>query len=580
MSLLIQDRGKTPVVNSLQSNPTPSPEAANDSDLPFNIQLTRLTRHSTLADLPCHDCHVSSATRGHEVSEAFERWVELPGIVVHGPDGSVDMISRQNFFSHLSRAFAREIYLKRPIQVLLSAVPAAPLRFSHTHGIAEAAHAALNRPVEWAYEPLLINYPDGTVRVLDIHTLLLAQTQLLTLARRQEEQMYEAGKMEVVGQLAGGVAHDFNNLLTVILASLSMLGQSSTLNGDERELLSQAESAASRAAALTNQLLGFSRRKAVLLETVDPNRCIRDTVSMLRRTIGPAVEILVETAADLWQVEADPNQIGQVLMNLCLNARDAMPNGGRLQLAAANVVVDEQYVDGNVQARKGDHVRLRVEDNGQGIPPEVLPHIFEPFYTTKAVGKGTGLGLAMTYSILRQSGGWIECHSRVGVGTRFDLYLPRCTRSAFPAPTVAVTPAPPPISATVLLVDDEEMIRNIGRLVLRQHGYQVLLAKDGLDALEVYQREQGRIDLVILDLLMPRLGGRDALRRLRQIDPGVRVLFSSGYSPETVTESAADGVLGMISKPYRPQDVADAVRQALAAPARKAVGKAAAACVG
>jgi CheY-like chemotaxis protein len=368
--------------------------------------------------------------------------------------------------------------------------------------------------------------------------------------------------MEAVGQLAGGVAHDFNNLLTAILGNVTLLLGNQTLDDSERELLRDTERAAVRAAELTGQLLGFSRQTLLRLEPTNLNTSIEEIVGILRRTIDPRISVEVQKTPDLAPVHADPGRINQVLMNLCLNSRDAMIDGGRLLLETANVVVDQDHVRRHIDARLGAFVRLRVRDTGHGIPPDVRPRIFDPFFTTKPPGKGTGLGLAMVFGIVQQHQGWVECVSEPGRGTDFDIYLPRT------AVTPPVAPAPaeaPPTGGheTILLVDDEPVIRNLGRTVLQRHGYRVVLAEDGREAVEIYQREHPGIDLVILDLTMPRLSGRDTLRHLQEFAPEVRVIFSSGYTAEQIPEPGKDGVLGFVNKPYRPQDLIRVVRQAL-----------------
>jgi CheY-like chemotaxis protein len=286
---------------------------------------------------------------------------------------------------------------------------------------------------------------------------------------------------------------------------------------------------------------------------------IQGTLRLVRRLIDPRIALEARVAPDLWVVHADRGQVGQVLMNLCLNARDAMPEGGQLELSAENVVVDEDHARLRLNAQAGEFVRLQVHDTGHGIAPEVLPHIFEPFFTTKEPGKGSGLGLALVFGIVRKHGGWIECSSEVGKGTRFEIYLPRSGKST--SVTSATRQLPHQGTETILLVDDEPAVRQLGRAVLERYGYQVLLAADGLEGLETYQREKARIGLVILDMRMPQMSGAEVFQRLVALEPGVRVLFASGYSEGEEVEG--EQIQGRVNKPYHPNDLAQAVRLAL-----------------
>ncbi|HLJ92640.1 MAG TPA: PAS domain S-box protein [Gemmataceae bacterium] len=385
----------------------------------------------------------------------------------------------------------------------------------------------------------------------------------VTEQRLLENKVRQVQKMEAVGQLAGGVAHDFNNLLTVILGNVSLLRAHRMPEEVASELLNATEKAALRAAELTSKLLGFSRRTTLRAIETNLNACVEETVMILQRTLDPAITIEVDTAPDLWKVEADPSQINQVLMNLCLNARDAMPKGGRLRIETRNGILDEEYARGHAEARPGEFVRLRVEDNGQGMPPEVRQRIFEPFFTTKEPGRGTGLGLAMVFGIVKQHKGWIDCYSEVGRGTKFDIYLPRFQ----PPQEAGPSPAPSPTAAgghdTILLVDDEPMIRTLGQNILQSYGYQVLLAENGARAVEIFQRDWQKIDLVILDLTMPGLAGREAYELLIQINPQARVLFASGYSAEEIAQMPSERVQGFVRKPYLPEELAHAVQVSL-----------------
>ena len=409
-----------------------------------------------------------------------------------------------------------------------------------------------------------------------------------------EEQLRQAQKMEAVGQLAGGVAHDFNNLLTAILGKLALMQGGLAAGDPNRPLVEATERAAWRAATLTRQLLGFSRRTLLHPEPLNANHIVQEVVGLLQRTIDPRIALQAHASADLWTIQADPNQLSQVLMNLCLNARDALqplvdgsltrpqapqgnhaglspadcfleqpPEGAAILLEANNVVLAEEDMHQHAGSRPGEYVRLRVCDNGTGIAPEAREHIFEPFFTTKGPGKGTGLGLAMVFGIVQQHHGWIECHSVVGQGTRFDIYLPRLHAST----SIVVGPATPrpPVGGneTILLVDDEPLLRNLGRTILEKFGYRVVLANDGQEAIEVYERQRHQIDLVILDLTMPRISGRDALRQLIALNSDVRVLFASGYTAEHLSEADHEHIAGFVSKPYRPDELAASVRAAL-----------------
>jgi PAS domain S-box-containing protein len=391
---------------------------------------------------------------------------------------------------------------------------------------------------------------------------LIGISRDITQRRQIEEQLRQTGTLEAVGQLAGGVAHDFNNLLTAVLGHLALAQEQLPADHPARELVAGGEQAAWRAADLTRQLLGFARRHALRLEPTDPAACVAETVALLRRTIDPRIAIDVRTDPPPGPVLADAGQIGQVLLNLCLNARDAMPEGGTLTLEAADVTVDEAHAGRHVAARPGAYVRLRVADTGAGIPPEVRERIFEPFFTTKGPGQGTGLGLAVVHGIVEQHRGWVEVASEPGRGSRFDVYLPRSPRPT-PPPAPAPAAAPARGTETVLLADDEPMIRTLGRAILEPRGYRVLLAADGQEAVDVFRREQGHIDLVILDLTMPRLSGRDACRELARLDPNVRVLLSSGYAADQAGALGEAGVRGFVGKPYRPADLTAAVRAAL-----------------
>jgi PAS domain S-box-containing protein len=382
-----------------------------------------------------------------------------------------------------------------------------------------------------------------------------------------EEQLRQAQKMEALGQLAGGVAHDFNNLLTAVLGNLGLV----QLPDDHaaKPLLRTVELAASRAADLTRKLLGYARRNQLMISSVTPAAMIGEVVDILRRTIDPRIEIRTDVRTDE-PVAVDATLVNQALFNLCLNARDVMPHGGQLTLAADHVAVTDEQSARHAGAGAGTYLRLSVSDTGSGMDETVKERIFEPFFTTKGVGRGTGLGLPMVHGILKQHGGWVTCETQLGAGSRFDLYLPLVQRCPAPpqprfglSPTCDVSTPPPEqaAAATILLVDDEEMIRVLGRTILESNGYRVLEATDGVEAVEVFTQEREAIDLVILDVTMPRLSGRDAFEQIITQEPTARVLLSSGYSTEDLSE--VEGTLGLLTKPYRPKDLLGATYRAL-----------------
>jgi len=383
-------------------------------------------------------------------------------------------------------------------------------------------------------------------------------------ARLEESraQLRQAQKMEAIGRLAGGIAHDFNNLLTVIRGH----GQLIVKRAPTPELRANAEridEAAARAASLTSQLLAFSRRQVLLPTVFNLNTLVRDLDKMLRRLIGEDVEMTTVLSPDLGSVRADRSQVEQVVMNLVINARDAMPRGGKLTLETSNAWLDEAYVLRRPTSRRGPHVLLAVSDTGVGIDAEHLAHIFEPFYTTKGPGQGTGLGLSMVYGIVKQSGGNIWVYSEPGRGTCFKIYLPvvEAPDQILPSePQTARTRG----SETVLLVEDDARVRELAREVLLDQGYSVLASGDAAHALAVCRNHAGEIHLLLTDVVMPGPGGRELAGQVRALRPQVRVLYMSGYSSNAIVHHGElDADTAFLPKPFTPAALAAKIREVL-----------------
>lgn len=379
-----------------------------------------------------------------------------------------------------------------------------------------------------------------------------------------EEQLRQAQKLEAVGKLAGGIAHDFNNLLTVINGCVE-LSLERLAGQPGAELLIEVQQAGARAADLTRQLLAFSRRQVLHASAVDLNATLRRVGTMLRRVIGEDVELHVNADPTLGHVQVDDAQFEQAIVNLAVNARDAMPNGGRLDIQTRHVELDRTFAAARPELRPGTYAEVTVSDTGHGMDPATMAHVFEPFFTTKPVGQGTGLGLAMVYGFLKQSGGHVEVESTPGAGSTFRLYLPLAGTEANAAEVQA--PAAAPAAArgteTVLLVEDEESVRRLCQQVLRAHGYTVLEAANGEEALVLATRGGSAIDILVTDLVMPRMGGRPLADRLRLEFPSLRVLLLTGYAENMPHEHELDPGTGVLQKPFLPAVLAGRVRSLL-----------------
>jgi len=379
--------------------------------------------------------------------------------------------------------------------------------------------------------------------------------------RQRDDQLRQAQKMEAVGTLAGGVAHEFNNLLQAVLGytrfAMSSIGEGHPAQADLQIVVSAAE----RAALLTQQLLSFSRREPGELVPLDVNVAIHELVAMLRPLIGEQIAIELALDEGLGMISADPVQVQQMLMNLCINARDAMPQGGKITISSRDLMIDE--VDSMTPVpRAGRYLALSVSDTGCGMSPEVKQKIFEPFFTTKPVGKGTGLGLAMVYSSVQHHAGGILVESEEGIGTRFTIYLPLTATPSIPQDTAQASAARSG-SETILIAEDEPLVLDLARRMLEGAGYRILTAVDGRDALRLFKENKDHIDLVILDAVMPQLSGWEAIREIRRIRPSIPAIFSTGYDPQRAP-TLPDGVAPrFIQKPFSLDHLLEVVRETL-----------------
>jgi len=386
----------------------------------------------------------------------------------------------------------------------------------------------------------------------------------VTNERRVEEQLRQAQKMEAVGRLAGGIAHDFNNLLTAITGYTDLLLMDLP-EGElaHREVL-EIRKAGDRATSLTRQLLAFSRRQVLQPKVLDLNQVVTDMEKLLRRLIGENIELVTSLADDLGHVRADPGQIEQVIVNLAVNARDAMPNGGRLILETSKMEIDESYASRHDPVLPGSYVILAVTDTGVGMDEPTLSRLFEPFFTTKEVGKGTGLGLATVYGIVKQSGGYIWAYSEVGRGTKFKVLLPGEEEVAELAEKEVAYLYPSGGEETVLVVEDEKLVRDLVREILSQHGYDVLEASRGTEALEVSGRHKGPIHILISDVVMPGMTGPELARRLTALRPEMGVLFMSGYTDDAILQHGVfEHGAEFLQKPFKASALGAKVRKVL-----------------
>ena len=419
----------------------------------------------------------------------------------------------------------------------------------------------LNRTSSSEEEEYRIVLPDGQIRWVrdSVRATPLADNGIrldgvvsdITERRRLEDQLREAQKMDAIGRLAGGIAHDFNNLMTIVTGYGALLHEGLEKNPTLRDRVDQIQKAAQQANDLTRQLLAFGRRQLLRPRILNLNDILEQMEKLLRRVLSENIDLVIECDPSLHTIRSDSGQIEQVIMNLVINARDAMPAGGKLVISTGNVVLDETYARQHLEVRPAEYVCLSVSDTGLGIDSETKAHIFEPFFTTKEPGKGTGLGLATVYGIVKQADGHVMVDSETGHGTTFHVYFPRVEGEIAPESSVELEKPVSGAAETILLVEDQDGIRNLLSVILRANGYSVLSAQNGLHALTVLEKHQGPVDLMISDVVMPQMGGRELAAALAKTHPETKVLFMSGHV-ENIHELISPGH-AFIDKPFTPQ---------------------------
>jgi signal transduction histidine kinase len=394
---------------------------------------------------------------------------------------------------------------------------------------------------------------------------LSAQRKAEDALRRTEEQLRQAQKMEAIGRLAGGIAHDFNNLLSVVLSYSDLIAEDLSPSNPASADLAEIRKAAMSASELTRQLLVFSRQQVIEPKVLDLNVILASMDKMLRRILGEDVDLVSVLAPDVGRVLADPSNVEQVVMNLVVNARDAMPTGGKLTIETGNVDLDGEYARQHLGSQPGPHVMLAVSDTGTGIAESTQTHIFEPFFTTKGVGKGTGLGLSTVFGIAQQSGGSVWLYSEPGKGTTFKVYFPRVEGTP---DVTGSTPAPSTLrgTETILLVEDQEQVRTVAHGILRRHGYHVVVAQNAGEALLLCDTEPGEIHLLLTDVVMPAMSGAELAKRIAVMRPNTKVLCMSGYTDDSVVRHGVlESGVAFLQKPFTPDSLARKVRDVLTA---------------
>jgi signal transduction histidine kinase/CheY-like chemotaxis protein len=418
----------------------------------------------------------------------------------------------------------------------------------------------------WCHASVSVfDHPEYGEVLISVHTDITERKRSEESLRKSEEQLRQAQKLESIGRLSGGIAHDFNNLLTTIIGYSDLISMEEDLNDTTKEGIREIKNSAERAAKLTQQLLAFSRKQVLQPQVIELNRLITNLGRMLKRLIGEDINLTTKLDSKLGHIKADPGQVEQVIMNLVVNARDAMPEGGALTIETQGLYLDESYHQQHPEVTPGDYVLLAVSDTGHGMDEETQAQVFEPFFTTKGVGKGTGLGLSTVYGIVKQSGGFIYVYSEPEHGTTFKIYLPQLTGAKKQQENLPEKRPPMGGTETILLVEDEESLRKMVGKMLEGYGYSVIEATDGMDALEITTKgDRLKIDLLVTDVVMPKMGGKELSAKLFEEYPKLKVLYISGYMDNAIAHHGVlDEGVSLLQKPFSPQSLAEKVREVL-----------------